>query len=131
MGIGPCQGKASRPEPSTGVAERHLSDGPKPSRSSRRPFRRLQNRISRVLFLFQMLLWKATACGAMVQREFASNYPVPFLIPEPARSRYRFLTAMNEALFARAEALGWAPDPEWEPPCVVSHPAPRGMRSDR
>lgn len=74
-----------------------------------------------------VLLWKATACGALVQREFASKYPVPFLIPEPARSRYRFLTAMNEALFARAEALGWAPDPEWGPPHIVAHPAPTGM----
>lgn len=78
-----------------------------------------------------VLLWKATACGELVQREFAAKYPIPFLIPEPARSRYRFLTAMNEALLARAEALGWEPDPEWEPPRIAAYPAPEEVPRGR
>ncbi|MDQ4087729.1 MAG: hypothetical protein M3177_06945 [Pseudomonadota bacterium] len=70
----------------------------------------------------QVMVTQASCCGRLLQHEFAAKYRVPFLIPEPARSRYRFLAAMNEALFARAEALGWQPDPQWEPPQVAAHP---------
>lgn len=59
----------------------------------------------------QALLWQGTAYGWLIQTEFAAKYPMPFLIPEPARSRYRLLCIRNEALFARAEALGWEPEP--------------------
>ncbi|MDQ4087725.1 MAG: transglutaminase-like domain-containing protein, partial [Pseudomonadota bacterium] len=71
----------------------------------------------------QVMVTQASCCGRLMETEFAAKYPVPFLIPEPARSRYRFLAAMNEALFARAEALGWEPDPQWEPPHVAAHPS--------
>lgn len=74
-----------------------------------------------------VLLWEASAYAEMIQREFAAKYPVPFLIPEPARSHYRMLCARNEALFGRAEALGWQPDPTWEPPRIAAFPEVREM----
>lgn len=71
----------------------------------------------------QVMVTQASSYGRLIQNEFASKYPVPFLIPEPGRSRYLFMSAMNEALFARAEALGWEPDPEWATPHIPAYPA--------
>lgn len=58
----------------------------------------------------QVMAAQASAYGALILSEFSAKYPVPFLIPEALRPRYRLLCARNETLFARAEALGWQPE---------------------
>lgn len=62
----------------------------------------------------------ASAYAGLIQTEFADKFPVPIVIPEALRTRYRFLCRENEAHFARAEALGWQPDPDFEAPPVAS-----------
>lgn len=60
-----------------------------------------------------------SAYGGLIQAEFADKYPIPILIPEALRPRYWFLCERNQAHFARAEALGWEPDPAFEAPPIA------------
>lgn len=73
----------------------------------------------------QGLLIAASAYAQLIQREFASVYSSPLLIPPWQRPRYLMLNARNEALFAHVEALGWAPDPEVASISAVAFPQPK------
>lgn len=61
-----------------------------------------------------------SAHAGLIQAEFADKYPLPILIPAASRPRYRFLCRRNEAHFARAEAFGCQPDPDFDEPPVAS-----------
>jgi len=64
----------------------------------------------------QVMVAQASAYGGLIRARFADRYPMPILIPEPLRPLYWLFQQRNDALFAAAEALGWEPDGEVEPP---------------
>jgi regulator of sirC expression with transglutaminase-like and TPR domain len=51
-----------------------------------------------------------TACSHLLQIGFKDKYPTPDRAPREAQARALVLARRNEALFAEAEALGWADD---------------------
>lgn len=57
----------------------------------------------------QTMVRQGSAYGELLRTEFYVPYPTPDLIPPDLHSRYLELDGMNQGLFARAEALGWAP----------------------
>lgn len=57
----------------------------------------------------QTMVRQGSAYGELLRKEFYAPYPTPDLIPPNLHARYRALDQMNQNLFARAEALGWAP----------------------
>ncbi len=64
----------------------------------------------------QVMVAQASAYGGLIRARFAERYRLPILIPEPLRPQYWLLQQRNNALFAAAEALGWEPDGDFEPP---------------
>lgn len=57
----------------------------------------------------QTMVRQGSAYGELLRNEFYTPYPTPDLIPPNLHARYRILDQMNQNLFAKAEALGWAP----------------------
>ncbi len=64
----------------------------------------------------QVMVAQASAYAGLIRTRFAARYPMPILIPEALRPGYWLLQQRNNALFAAAEALGWEPDGDFEPP---------------
>ncbi len=53
------------------------------------------------------MLWKASACGRLVEKSFVRKYPTPDKIPAEEFGYFQYLEKQNRALFSKAEALGW------------------------
>jgi regulator of sirC expression with transglutaminase-like and TPR domain len=57
-----------------------------------------------------VMVVQGSAYGALLQREFEAEFPVPCLIPIHLRARRLMLMERNNSLIEAAEALGWQPN---------------------
>ena len=56
------------------------------------------------------ILWRASAYGRMMERDFHIPYPQPDMVPTNLVRKYKFMAAQNQGGYKHAESLGWKPE---------------------